>query len=319
MTLEKTPPSTLTAMEELVDSARSFAANTRSANTKKAYASDWSHFTTWAHAHGFESLPAEPAIVALYITALAATRKPSTITRRLAAISVVHQQAGHPTPTNHHDVRAISTGIRRTLGTAQREATPLSLGDLRAMLAHLPDNTIGVRDRAVLLTGFAGALRRSELVAINIEDLQPREEGLVLSVHRSKTDQEGAGRRVAIPYGHDRHTCPVRAIAAWRETSHVDDGPLFRSIDRHGNVANERLSAGAISLIVKTTARRARLDATLLSGHSLRAGFCTTAAAAGASERAIAQQTGHQSMDVLRGYIRLGSVFSDNAVTCLGL
>lgn len=302
MTLDNTRPTTVpAAIEDLVASARTFAAANRATSTKRAYMSDWRDFAAWTDRHGYQSMPADPAVVALYITDLASRLKPSTITRRLAAISVAHKQAGHPTPTSHNDVRAISTGIRRTLGSAQREAAPLSVGDLRSMLAHLPDTLIGQRDRALLLTGFAGALRRSELVAIHVGDLQPREEGLAITLHRSKTDQEGAGRQVALPYGHDHHTCPVRAIAAWREAAGIETGPLFRAVDRHGRLGDEQLRPGAVNLIVKTAAVRARLDPTQFSGHSLRSGFCTTAAAAGATERAIATQTGHRSMNVLRG------------------
>lgn len=305
-------------MEDLVASARTFAAASRSSSTKRAYATDWRDFEAWATARGFDSLPAAPAVVALYITDLAARLKPSTISRRLAAISVAHQQAGHPSPTSHEEVRAITTGIRRTLGTAPREAAPLSLGDLRSMLAHLPDTVLGTRDRALLLVGFAGAFRRSELVGINISDLQRREEGIVVTVRRSKTDQEGEGRRVALPIGRDHHTCPVTAVETWCSEAGITDGPLLRSIDRHGRMGG-RLTPGAVNLIVKSAARRARLDPEMISGHSLRAGFATTAAAAGASERAIAAQTGHRSMNVLRRYVRHGSVFTDNAATQIGL
>lgn len=204
------------------------------------------------------------------------------------------------------------------MGTAQREASPLSLGDLRTILVHLPDNISGLRDRALLLTGFAGALRRSELVGIDVEHLQHRPEGLLLTVQRSKTDQEGAGRYIALPHGRDRHTCPVRATEAWIEAANLEAGALFRTVDRHGNVG-KRLQSGAVSLIVKSCAERAHLDPVPLSGHSLRAGFATTAAANGATERAIANQTGHRSMDMVRRYVRHGSVFTDNAVGTLGL
>ena len=176
----------------------------------------------------------------------------------------------------------------------------------------------GARDRALLLTGFAGALRRSELVSIDVDDLQQRDEGIVIMLHRSKTDQEGAGRRVALPYGHDHHTCPVTAIAEWQRAAGIAGGGLFRTIDRHSRVG-DALRPGAVNLIVKRAAVSAQLDPIVFSGHSLRAGFCTAAAAAGATERAIANQTGHRSMNVLRGYIRIGSLFSDNAVAQLGL
>lgn len=312
------PSNELASVEDLVVAARSFASASRSNSTKRAYASDWRDFERWASVRNFDPLPADPAVVALYITDLASRLKPSTITRRLASISVVHQQAGYPSPTRDEEVRSISTGIRRTLGTAQREAAPLSLGDLRAMLAHLPDTVRGARDRALLVVGFAGAFRRSELVALDVGDLDRREEGVLASVRRSKTDQEGGGRQVALPYGKDRHTCPVTALDAWMVAAELHEGPLFVAVDRHGHLGG-RLTPASVNLIVKDAAQRARLDPARLSGHSLRAGFATTAAAAGASERAIANQTGHRSMNVLRRYVRHGSAFTDNAATQIGL
>lgn len=243
---------------------------------------------------------------------------PATITRRLAAISVQHQRHGLVSATTDPRVREIVRGIRRTVGTAQDGATPLSLGDLRRIIARLPDTVTGVRDRAVLLVGFAGALRRSELVGLNACDVEERAEGLILQLRRSKSDQEGAGRQVALPYGRERDTCPVRALRDWQATGGVTEGALFRSVDRHGNVGS-RLSGRGVTLIVQRTALAAHLEPARRSGHSLRSGFATTAAANGASERRIAVQTGHRSMEVLRRYIRHGTVFSDNAVGDLGL
>jgi integrase len=175
------------------------------------------------------------------------------------------------------------------------------------------------RLHALLLVGFAGALRRSELVALNVDDVDDHERGFTLRLRVSKTDQEREGRRIAIPRGTDPETCPVRALRAWLSAAAIGDGPLFRSVDRHGNIAPMRMSGRAVSLVIKRAAQRAGFDPDLYSGHSLRAGFATTAAANGASERAIANQTGHRSMEVLRRYIRHGTLFTDNAATMLGL
>jgi integrase len=210
-------------------------------------------------------------------------------------------------------------GVRQTLGTAVDEAAPATIAQIRQMVYSLPDTTIGRRDRAVLLVGFAGALRRSELVAIDIDDLERRDEGIAVLLRRSKTDQEAQGRRVALPFGHDPQTCPVRALDAWLEVAHIDEGAVFRSVDRHGNVGARGLSDQSVALIVKRAAQRAGHDPASYSAHSLRAGFATSAAAAGASERAIAAQTGHQSMQVLRRYVRHGSLFTDNAVNDIGI
>lgn len=307
------------ALQLLDNRAADYASKSRAEATVKAYTTDFTHFTNWCEQHGLDSLPATPETVTRYITHLAEDRRPSTITRRLSSISIVHKTLGHPSPTSAPAVHDVMTGIRRTLGTATAEARPISLGDLHTMLAHTPPTTIGLRDRAVLLVGFAGGLRRSEIVATNVEDLDEREQGLAVRIRRSKTDQEARGREVALPYATHDHTCPVRAIAAWRSHADIDDGPLFRSVDRHGNVAPTRLSAQAVNLIVKRAAERADIVTPHLSGHSLRAGFATTAAANGATERAIANQTGHRSMNVLRGYIRRGSLFVDNAALDLGL
>ncbi|RYC12481.1 site-specific integrase [Nocardioides zhouii] len=304
--------------ERLMERASAYAAATRSPATLKAYASDWAHFEEWTGRHGASALPAEPVAVAMYVTDLATTHKPGTLTRRLAAISVMHQRHGLTSPTVDPRVREILRGVRRTEGVAARRASPLGLGELRRMIAHLPDTTAGSRDRAILLVGFAGALRRSELVALRVDDVEWRDEGAVLHIRRSKADQEAAGREVALPRGKDEQSCPVDALRSWLAEGDISRGQLFRSVDRHGNVG-EQLSDRAIVLVIRRAATAAGLDPDKYSGHSLRAGFATTAAAHGASERRIAVQTGHRSMEVLRGYIRHATVFTDNAVNDLGL
>ena len=305
-------------LETLADEARAFAQASRAPATLAAYAKDWAHFARWAADHGFEPLGSEPTVLALYVTELARTRRPSTIVRRLAAISVIHQHHGLPSPTTDAGVRDIVRGIRRSIGAAQHEAAPVAIGELRRMVAYLPASALGARDRVVLLVGFAGALRRSELVGLDLEDLRPHERGLVARIRRSKTDQDQIGRDVALPRGRDPETCPVAAIDAWVTAAALTSGALLRSITRHGTIGG-RLSDRSVATIVKGAAARAGLDPTQFSGHSLRAGFATTAAANGASERRIAVQTGHHSMEVLRRSIRAGPVFSENAVTELGL
>jgi integrase len=187
------------------------------------------------------------------------------------------------------------------------------------MVAHLPATVSGARDATLLLVGFAGALRRSELTAMNWGDIRTRDEGLEILIRHSKTDQEGRGRRVAIPYGSDEQTCPVRSLQRWREHLPVARGPVFRSVNRHGGIGTSRLSDTAVNGIVKRAALAAGLDASTYSGHSLRAGFATTAALNGASERQIANQTGHRSLETLREYIRPARLFADNAAAVLGL
>jgi integrase len=187
------------------------------------------------------------------------------------------------------------------------------------MLATLPEGLLGTRDRALLLIGFAGAFRRSELVGLNVEDASFTGDGLVVTLPRSKTDQEGEGRKVGIPYGSNPATCPVRSLRAWIETAGITAGPLFRSVNRYGRVQPGRLSDKAVALIVKRYAQASGRDARTFSGHSLRVGLVTAAAMAGASERAIMNQTGHRSTVMVRRYIRDASLFRDNAAARAGL
>jgi integrase len=257
--------------------------------------------------------------VALYATDMADAFKPSTISRRLVSIAQAHKAAGHPSPTTDERVRLVNAGIRRVHGTAPRQVRPVVTEDLRRMVDACGSDPAGVRDRALLLIGFAAALRRSELVALDFTDVEETREGLVVTVRRSKTDQEGAGRKIGVPYGSNPATCPVRAWRSWVEHSVITDGPLFRGIDRHGNVANSRLGDRGVALTVKRRAERAGIDPDTVSGHSLRAGLASAAAAAGVSERAIAATTGHKSMTVLRGYIRDGNLFNENAAAAVGL
>jgi integrase len=264
-------------------------------------------------------VPAPAEGVALYLTALAATAKVSTLTRRLSALSQAHQCAGYASPTQDVRVRIVMAGIRRAKGTAPVGKRPVLTEDLRRILAALPDTLLGKRDRALLLLGFAGAFRRSELVALDAEDLDFGHEGVTVLVRRSKTDPEGQGRKVGIPYGSFLSTCPVRALRTWLEALGRVGGPLFCGINRHGQLASRRLSDKAVALIVKRGTGRIGLEAHAFGGHSLRAGLATAAASAGVPERAIMAQTGHRSLATLRRYIREGSLFLENAAARVGL
>ena len=320
-------PATTPTFETAVDrvsalrsQARGFAVASRSSATLDADCSDLGHFDAWATKHGLATVPATPETVALYLTSMSEQFKPSTIARRVAAISVAHQHAGYDSPTTDPSVRAVLTGIRRSIGVAPRQVAPATIGEIRRMVARMDHRTIDVRDRAILLLGFTGAFRRGELVALDVSDLQAHENGLTAHVRRSKTDQEGAGMTKAIPRGSDAETCPVAAVLSWLNQAEINDGPVFRAVDRHGTVAESRLSAKAVANVVKRAADRAGLDSAAFAGHSLRAGFVTTAAANGATERAIARQTGHApGSTVLRAYIRHASAFTDNAASSLGL
>jgi integrase len=187
------------------------------------------------------------------------------------------------------------------------------------MLQALPDTLAGCRDRALLLLGFAGGFRRSELAALDVGDVLATDDGLVMKLRRSKTDPEGQGRDVGIPYGSNPSTCPVRALNAWKNAAGTADGPLFRGVDRHGRVGSLRLHKDSVGLIVKRAAQAAGLDPARYAGHSLRAGLATQSYLNGAGELAIMRQTGHRSLQMVRRYIRDGSLFRENPVAKLGL
>ena len=307
------------ALADAGSRARDYIAQAKAPNTLRGYRADWQDFTAWCVHHERASLPALPETVALYLTMLAETRKCSTLQRRLSAISQAHQAAHLPTPTTESAVRATWAGIRRVKGTLQEGKTPTLTADIRRMADVIPDTKTGVRDRALLLLGFAGAFRRSELVALTRADLVIASEGITVLLRRSKTDQEGQGRKVGIPYGSRPHTCPVRALLAWLALAEIEAGPLFRGIHRNGTILPRALSDRSVALIVKKTAGAAGLDPALYAGHSLRAGLATSAAQAGVSERAIMKQTGHANVSMVRRYIRDGSLFRENAAAEVGL
>jgi site-specific recombinase XerD len=311
-------------LERVARQARDYAAAARAPATVRAYRSDWRAFSTWCSSARRLALPATPETIALYLSSLAGTLKTSTLQRRLSAISQAHQLAGHASPTNSSAVRLVWAGIRRTHGVAQTAKTPALVEDLRAMIAAMAPRRgawglLELRDRALLLLGFAGAFRRGELVALDVADLEYSRPGLTVTLRRSKTDQEGHGRRVGIPRGQQLQTCPVAATQAWLKRSGIDAGPIFRGVNRHGQLQPGRLGDRAVALVVKRRAEAIGLDPAGFAGHSLRAGLATSAAAAGASERSIMNQTGHRSVTMVRRYIRGGELFRDNAAAAVGL
>ena len=305
----------------LTETARGFLAAAKAESTRRAYAADWRDFEDWCRAHGMPALPAAPAAVALYLSDRAASHRPATLRRRLTVISRAHQAAGYPSPAGMQQPLVGETlkGIRRTVGTAQTGKRPLYTDELRAMVQALPSTLQGVRDRALLLVGYAGGFRRSELAGVAMEDVARRADGLIIRLPRSKTDQEGQGREVAIPFGGHPDTCPVRAYQAWVEAAGLGAGPVFREVDRHGRVAGKALHKDSIGAIVKRAAAAIGLDPAVYAGHSLRAGLATQAYLNGATELAIMQQTGHRSLATVRKYIRHASLFRDNPAGKLGL
>jgi len=285
----------------------------KAASTRKAYGIDYRLFKAWCDAKGVSSLPAAPETetVAAYIAAEAQTAKPSTIGRRLAAIRYAHKLAGLETPTDAEGVKATMRGIRRTFGGARIKKTPAVAAKMLGMVATAPEGLLGLRDRALLLLGFAGAFRRSELVALDVADVAETETGLFVTIRHSKTDQEGQGETIAIARGDI--ACPVKALREWLDAAGIEAGAIFRPIDKAGTVRPSRLTCRSVANIVKAYAERAGFDASTFSGHSLRAGFLTSAAGKGASIFKMMDVSRHKSVDTLRGYVRDAELFKDHA------
>jgi integrase len=308
-------------LEDLAGRARAFIAAAKAENSRRAYRSDWRHFESWCRSHHLVSLPATPDTVALYLTDLAVDHKPASLQRKLTCLTKAHQAAGFPTPASmeHAVVSETLKGIRRTLGTAQPGKEPLLTADILRMVDILDAGLPGCRDRAVLLIGFAGGFRRSELVSLDTGDITETADGLVIRVRRSKTDPEAKGMTVALPYGSTAATCPVRSYRTWIASAGIVGGPLFRSVDRHGRIGQGRMNAGSVARLIKRAAEAAGLDPASYAGHSLRAGFATQAFLNGAAEVSIMRQTRHKSLNTLRKYIRDRSLFRDNPAAKLGL
>ena len=240
-------------------------------NTARAYAADWRDFEGWCRQQGFLALPAAPETVALYLRALEeAGRRSSTLRRRLAAIAWVHGRAGWPAPTTGELIRDVLDDVRQAEGLRRASKAPLLARDLRRKLDRLPDTLAGRRDRALLLVGFGGGLRRSELVALDVDDLAFRPDALALRA-------APVGREIVLPRGAEPERCAVAATEAWIATAGIDSGPLFRPVTRSGRVRDTRLSDKAVALVVKRAAEGAGLDPARYAAHSLRSGAALSA------------------------------------------
>ena len=305
---------------EILENAQGFLTTTVADSTKEIYARDWKGFVRWCDGLGLPHLPSSPDVVACYFTSLAMKDfRVTTIRRHCAAIAAVHREAGYPAPTSHPAIKELLRGITRQIGSPAKPVDALLSEDIKRMAAALPNTFMGARDKALILIGFAGAFRRSEIVGLNVDDVSNRDEGIVLLLRHSKTDQQGKGRWVGIPYGKNPDTCPVTALRLWLEVSGLTEGAIFRGLDKHNHLVSDRLSRRSVGNVIKRAAEAAGLDPEKYSGHSLRSGHCTQASRAGVAEHIIAQQTGHKSMSSLKRYIRLGRIFEENSADALDL
>jgi integrase len=312
----------LSSLEELIQKAKNFVTAAKAPATLKAYRNDWRDFESWCRDHQLTSLPSTSEIVALYIADRASTLASGTITRRLTSITKAHQAAGFtssPATTRQFIVGETLKGIRRTIGIAQHGKNPLLSADIRRIVAARREGLIGLRDAAIVLVGFAGGFRRSELAGIHICDLKFSADGVVVTVRKSKTDQEGCGREVGLPFGASQDTCAVRALRQWLDRAGIREGPVFRAVGRYGHVSRRGLHKDSIGKLLKRAAMRAGLKVEELGGHSLRAGCVTQAAMNGVREFVIMKQTGHKTVATLRRYIRSGKIFRENAAAGLGI
>jgi site-specific recombinase XerD len=299
-----------------IEAAADYAEAEKAASTCRAYKTDFAILEAWCAERLISALPAVPEALCAFL-AFEADRgiKPSTLGRRVAAIRHAHRLAGLEPPTDDERVRAVMRGIRRSLGTAPRKKTPATADRIVAMAPVASKRLSQFRDRALLLLGFASAMRRSELVALDIEDIEFVSEGLRVTIRSSKTDPEGHGAVIAIPHG--SIACPVAALAAWIEAAAINTGPIFRPIIKDQRVLNARLTDRSVPNIIKAHAARAGLDPADFAGHSLRSGFLTSAAVRGASIFKMADHSRHRSMNTLRGYVRDAEIFKDHAGTGL--
>jgi site-specific recombinase XerD len=304
-----------TAQLELSQAARGYAQRARSDNTKHAYRAALANFEDFAQARGLVALPATAETVIEYLTHLAESGavRASTIGVRIAAIGAAHRTAKLHDPTTEEDVRLVLAGVRRALGTRPRKKAPITLAELERMIAATPETLAGKRDRALLLLGWAGGFRRSELAALDVADLHFNGK-LTITLRKSKTDQEGAGMVKNIPMLADKRVCAITAVRAWIAESGIKSGALFRSIDRWAHLSETRLSDKDVARIVKRAAEGAGLEAVQFAGHSLRSGFITEAAQHGAQSRDIMSQTGHKSERVMAGYIQDAGLGAQAAV-----
>lgn len=276
-------------------------------STRNSYKSDLAHFISYGG-----TIPSTPEIISQYLALHADLLAPATLSRRVVSISRAHTSQNLPSPTKSDLVKATLRGIKRTVSTKQRQVEPILKNNLCDMVAGL-EGVKGCRDKALLLIGFSGAFRRSELVSLQHSDIEFVEQGLVVHLRKSKTDQEGQGRKIAIPFARGA-VCAVLALKSWLKLSGITEGAIFRPVTRHGRIEKATLSTQAVAIIVKERTKAIGLDDSLFSGHSLRAGLVTSAAQAGVSSWKIRQQTGHKSDAMLSRYIRDARLFVDNAV-----
>jgi site-specific recombinase XerD len=293
--------------------------NSKANNTVRAYKSDFNDFGLFCANNGFKSLPSEPKIVSLYLTYLSTKDvKMSTLKRRLVSIGVIHKIKGHYLDTKHPSIIENIMGIKRRKGSIQKAKKPLLINNLKKLINAIDkgknEEIKKLRDRSIILIGFSGGFRRNEIVSLDYEDLEFVQEGLKISLKRSKTDQFGEGSLKGLPYFDNSQYCPVVSIRKWIEISKINSGALFRRFIKGSKLSDNRLTDQTVALLIKNYLKLADIESRNYSGHSLRSGFATSAADSGVEERAIMAMTGHKSTEMVRRYIKDANLFKNNAL-----
>ena len=291
--------------------------NSKANNTLRAYQSDFKDFSIFCSKNGFSSMPSNPKIIALYLTHLSSFSKFSTLKRRLASIKVIHRLKGHYIDTKHPIIAENLMGIKRKMGVKQISKKPLLINDLKLLIKVINEEKNEYKkyqNRALLLIGFAGGFRRSELVSIEYDDIDFVEEGVKILVRRSKTDQFGEGMIKGLPYFTNETYCPVTSLKKWLEISKVKSGPIFRRFSKGSILTDKRLTDQSVVLLMKEYLNLAGIENKNFAGHSLRSGFATVAAESGADERSIMAMTGHKTTQMVRRYIKEANIFKNNAL-----
>ena len=306
--------------DETISNLRSSKAN----NTLRAYKSDFKDFSLFCIKHNLQSMPSNPHTVSVYLTSLSKLDvKISTLRRRLVSIGVIHKLKGHYLDTKHPIIVENLLGIKRTKGSFQTGKKPILINHLNKIIESINKENYPkikkLRDKSLILIGFSGGFRRSEIISIDYEDLEFVEEGLKIIVKRSKTDQYGEGHLKGIPYFTNEMLCPVRTLKDWIDISKINSGPIFRKFNKGFNLSNLRLTDQTIALLIKDYLNKAGLDSKSYSGHSLRSGFASVTAEAGADERSIMAMTGHKTTQMVRRYIREANIFKNNALNKINL
>ena len=305
--------------DETLENLKSSKAN----NTLRAYKSDFRDFGAFCSKHGFKSMPTEPKVVSLYLTYLSAKSKISTLRRRLVSIGVVHKLKGHYLDTKHPVIIENLMGIKRKIGSIQVGKKPILISHLKQIINVIDEQKIGkikkLRNKTIILIGFGGGFRRTELISIDHEDLNFVEEGVKITLRRSKTDQFGEGMIKGLPYFSNEKYCPVTSLKNWLKLSKIKTGPIFRRFAKGSILTSHRLTDQSVVLIIKDCLKLAGIENNNFSGHSLRSGFATVAAESGADERSIMAMTGHKTTQMVRRYIKEANLFKNNALNKIKL